>query len=132
MIALLRIVPLWGWLALALAASIGGNLLQARAAIIEEATAPLERELTDLRHARQLESAMAEAAAAQHDQLLEDLDAIAARGARVEVRYVDRVRQLPAPACAPGAQRVEAWNTYAEEGTNEPAAEAPGQRPGGG
>lgn len=133
MIAILRIVPVWAWLAAALALSAFGNLFQLHRSMVAAELAPLQAQLAAAEEQDRIARALAAYAARDAEALLTELRVIADRAKETEVRYVDRVRQLPAPACAPTAERVDAWNIYAEEArTHEPAAEDPGRSPGSG
>lgn len=104
-------------LPLALALSVAGNLgllwalSAAKARADADLQAAIERGRADAieRHAGQ-QSALIELAELDRSLLLQDLREIAARAEQVRVVYRDRIRELPAPECAPGAERVEAVN----------------------
>ena len=53
---------------------------------------------------------VAAAAVRDRDQLLADLRAIADRGQQTRTVYRDRIREIPAATCAPGAERMDAAN----------------------
>lgn len=95
---------------LALLASLGLNAWQAKRAVEEAVAAPLQARIDTLEADATLTAVVA-VARREDDLELERLRAeLAAAEGQVRVVYRDRVRELPAPACAPGQGRVEAWN----------------------
>lgn len=55
-------------------------------------------------------SLVAALAQADNAALVADLSAIAERAQQTRTVYRDRIRELPAPTCAPGAERMTAAN----------------------
>lgn len=105
------------WLPLALVASLIGNtwllsrLGAANARADAEIAAAVERGRAD---AAELQASQQKTLASKADKdraaLVQELEAIAAASARERVVYVDRIKTLPAPECAPGQERMDAVN----------------------
>lgn len=104
-----------------LLASLAGNVWQLRQGVEAAADCRAQREAaaaTGEERGRRLaaeETAartaqIAAAAASDHVQLLADLRAIADRGQQTRTVYRDRIREIPAATCAPGAERMDAAN----------------------
>jgi len=73
--------------------------------------AQLQGEVNALERAQAVSGALAEAGRADHENMLAELEAIAARGRQTRVVYRTVATENPlADACKPGAQRVEAVN----------------------
>jgi hypothetical protein len=103
-------IPLWAYLALALAISLGLNIFQAKDRWIQEAVAPIQQELDTLKVTDKAEDDIA-ALKKEHDTELQKVkDGNKNRSGKREVVYRDRVLTLPAAGCAPGADRVDSWN----------------------
>lgn len=103
-------VPWFAGVVLALLTSLGLNAWQAKRAVEEAVAAPLRAQVAALEADATLTAVVA-VARREDDLELERLRAeLAAAEGQVRVVYRDRVRELPAPACAPGQGRVDAWN----------------------
>lgn len=71
----------------------------------------LQGKVNALETAQAVSGALAEAGRADHENMLAELEAIAARGRQTRVVYRNVATANPlADACKPGAQRVEAVN----------------------
>lgn len=102
--------PTWAILGLLLVVSLGFNLWQAKREWIEEATEPLQEEIDALQATARINNTIA-ALRARHDvELREARDNVQVVEGERQVVYRDRLVTLPAPTCAPGAERVDAWN----------------------
>lgn len=100
-------------LALALLVSLAVNVHQFAERRVARAVAPLEATITTLQGAAREADAVRAARVAAEAQIATLQDQLRAAQADVEVRYVTRIREIPAPACAPTAARVAAWNELA-------------------
>jgi hypothetical protein len=105
-----------------LLASLAGNALQLHGRIEASAECRAQREAaaaTAQERGRRLaaeETAnrtaqVAAAAVEEREKLLADLRAIADRGQQTRTVYRDRIREIPAATCAPGAERMDAANS---------------------
>lgn len=121
MIVALRAVPLPVWLAVALAASLGGNLYQVYRAGVAAAEAKhaADKAAADARAAAQAAvndaaRLLAEERARQRDELAKDILVLHESAASQVSRYRSWVSRLPPlPAnCGPGRDRVDAFNRY--------------------
>lgn len=112
-------------LALALLLSLACNVWQygreraTRARLAERDTAAqviarAEGRASALGEAWQRAATVADAAAMDRQQLLDELAAIAERARERVVIYRDRIAHLPPPTCAPGAERMQAVNALLE------------------
>lgn len=101
--------------------SAGANLWQWRASALDRAACAADRqrevEVAIEQGRRQAAeetatraSLIATLAQADNSALLAELAGIADRGRKIRVVYRDRIRELPAPTCAPGAERMDAVN----------------------
>jgi hypothetical protein len=105
------------YIAAALALSLAGNLWLVRAwqsastRASAEIAAAVERGRAEAaeRHSDR-QGQLIELAELDRALLMGELRDIASRATGVRTVYRDRVRELPAPTCAPGAERVEAVN----------------------
>jgi len=71
----------------------------------------LQGKVNALERAQAVSGALAEAGRADHENMLAELEAIAARGRQTRVVYRSVATENPlAAACKPGAQRVETVN----------------------
>ena len=103
-------IPLWAYLALALAISLGLNVWQAKSRWIQEAVAPLQQQLDTFVATDKAEDAMGELKV-KHDAEIQALKKEnQSKSGKRQVVYRDRVLTLPAAGCAPGQDRVDAWN----------------------
>ena len=101
-------------LALALCISLGINFAQYRADLIEDTKAPLQAQIDAATRRQEVTDAVAAARVAD-DKALRALEAqLASKQVEVRIEYRTRVSTLPAPSCAPGHERVEAWNMLAK------------------
>jgi len=99
----------------ALIASLAANAFQWREAGIKEATAPLANKIFRLELTAAANSRIA-TMRAEHDKALAAARARIAEASKEDgVRYERVIQRLPAPACAPGKDRVAAWNEIAGE-----------------
>jgi hypothetical protein len=105
-------------LSLALAASMTGNFLQARAAWVAHGEAKaakkvdaLATENAGLKQTAAINDALKQAATPQNAALLAELEGIAERGRAVRVVYRQAATKAPLPAvCVPGQERMDAVN----------------------
>jgi hypothetical protein len=98
---------------LVLLVSLGVNVHQFASARVAAAVAPLEQTITTLQATARESDAVREARV-ESERTIAVLQAQLAEAQNdVEVRYVTRIRELPAPACAPTRARVDAWNEIA-------------------
>jgi hypothetical protein len=116
-----RLSPIGGTTAVAiiglLLISLGVNLmltrawLDARRSASAEIAAAVERGKAEAaqEHADR-QSGLVQLAELDRALVMQELREIAARAEGVRIVYRDRIRELPAPTCAPGADRVEAVN----------------------
>ena len=103
-------IPLWAYLALALAVSLGFNVWQAKSRWIQEAVAPLQQQLDTFKATDEAEDKMSELKV-KHDAEIQALkEENRSKSGKRQVAYRDRVLTLPAAGCAPGQDRVDAWN----------------------
>lgn len=102
-------------LAIALCASIGLNVSQFLHHFRAEIEAPLVAQVEAYAVADTLNAAVAKARARDLATIARLQGELATRQVETVTVYRDRVRTLPAPSCAPGADRVAAWNTLALE-----------------
>lgn len=100
-------------LAISLCISLGINIAQWRASLIEDARAPLEAQIASTSHQLDIGHAIAAARSIDDSELLRLRADLAAAQGRTTTYYRTEVEKLPAPACAPGSSRVEAWNSIA-------------------
>lgn len=105
--------PIAGYLLIALAVSLGFNAWQLKSKIVADAKAPLVKKIEVLEVTAAVTTKISELRV-QHDKELQKLrDEADQRGTKREIVYETKVRTLPAPACAPGQARVNAWNETA-------------------
>jgi hypothetical protein len=108
-------------LAVLLVASVGTNVWQLREGAFEDgetagaaaANAELAKttgKVEALNEALSRAATVSTEASADDEQLRTDLAAIVDRGRERVVVYRDRVKQLPAAACPPGQERLDATN----------------------
>lgn len=102
-------------LALSLIASLAVNLLQFRSATRADAVAPVQAKLDTATDHVEKSDGIAGQRVTDDAELQEATAGAASDSVQTITRYVDRVEYLPAPACAPGADRVAAWNTIIGE-----------------
>lgn len=102
--------PAWAVLGLLLAVSLWFNLWQAKREWIEEATAPLQDEIDALTASARMNDTIADLRARHDVELAAARNNVQVVEGERQVVYRDRLVQLPAPTCAPGAARVDAWN----------------------
>lgn len=108
------------WLAgaaLALLLSLGGNLWQWRASAAAEArregeiaTAIEQGKRLAAEELAETERKLAEFSLGDRDAILAELNEIAQKAQATRTVYRDRIREIPAATCAPGAERMEAAN----------------------
>lgn len=103
-------VPWFAGVVLALLASLGLNAWQAKRAVEEAVAAPLRAQVAALEQDATITAVVAVARRADEAELERLRAALAAAEGQTRVVYRDRIRELPAPACAPGQGRVDAWN----------------------
>lgn len=108
-------------LAIALAASIAGNLFmafkwggasgscEARFAGAAQAAEAKGKQAAAEEYAERAAQIAADAVQDRED-IFERLEDIADRGQQTRTVYRDRIREIPAATCAPGAERMEAAN----------------------
>lgn len=105
--------PLSLFLAIALFGSLCLNLFQLNRDSVEKATAPLKSQIAGMEHTADTNNQLAKLGT-QHQAELEAARAAAGEvQVRREVVYRDRVEKLEPAKCAPGADRVDAWNAAA-------------------
>jgi hypothetical protein len=118
MIALPLTTKLMAGLGLALALSLSANVYQLRRAWMHAAEdrtaaerATLQAQVQAAQHQQAIQQALADRAARDNAELLNDLATIAerARTDRVRIRTINRANPLPAQ-CSPGMERVESVN----------------------
>lgn len=103
-------VPWVAGVVLALLASLGLNAWQAKRAVEEAVAAPLRAQVAALEQDATITAVVAVARRADEAELERLRRELAAAEGQTRVVYRDRIRELPAPACAPGQGRVDAWN----------------------
>lgn len=105
--------PLSLFLALGLFGSLCLNLFQFNKAAVEEATAPLKTQIAGMEHTADTNNQLA-ALGTKHQAELEEARAAAGEAQVLrEVVYRDRIANVGPAKCAPGADRVDAWNAAA-------------------
>ena len=100
-------------LVLALAVSLGINASQFLSRYRADIEAPLVQEITARKHADRVSEAVSKARIDDQRAIAQLQRELQNRQVETVTVYRDRIRQLPAPSCAPGRDRVEAWNTIA-------------------
>lgn len=120
MIALPRL-SLAVWLGAALVVSVGVGVMLARQLAAAETAcearateARLQGEISALRGRADLLNAQVALATADRADLMERLDEVHAAEVAALARLRRLVTALPTPTCAPGAARVEAWNSIGQ------------------
>ena len=103
-------LPWAAGLGAALLLSLAGNAWQAKRAVEVAVAAPLQARIDTLEADATITAVVAVARRADEAELERLRAALAAAEGQTRVVYRDRIRELPAPACAPGQGRVEAWN----------------------
>ena len=101
-------------LSLALCISLGINFWQILSRAVADAEAPLKAQLAAMEQADAINAAVAEARLADGRELERMRAAVVAAEGQTRAVYRDRIRTLPAASCAPGADRVAAWNAIAQ------------------
>lgn len=76
----------------------------------EHKTAVAEGRVAAFEDAAAKAKAIAEGARMDRAAILAELDTIARRAQQTRTVYRDRIREVPAATCAPGRERVDAWN----------------------
>ena len=104
-------------LAIALCISVGINIAQYRSDLIEDVTAPLQAQIDTYTVTERINVEVSKARAADGRELERLRRELATRQVETVTKWRTTVRQLPAPACSPGHERVAAWNTLATEVT---------------
>lgn len=109
--------PAWAVLTLALAASLGLNLWQAKDRWIKDATAPLQAKIDGLTATAGAEDKISQLRGEHDRELAQAREDAAANTGKRQVVYRDRIREVPVPFCPPGQDRVDAWNAAGQEAT---------------
>lgn len=100
-------------LALALCISVGINIAQYRADLIEDVTAPLQAQIDTYTVTERINVEVSKARAADGRELERLLRELATRQVETVTLWRTKIEQLPPPACSPGHERVAAWNALA-------------------
>lgn len=100
-------------LAVCLCISLGINFAQFVTGRVAAARAPLVAQVASMERTAAISHAVAAARSIDDAELARLRKLVGTRETQTLTVYRDRVRQLPAPACAPGHARVEAWNAIA-------------------
>lgn len=114
-------------LSLALAISIAGNVFQlyqqghaaGKAAGEQTAADQLGAavgEVKALRETAERAASVADGAAKEFADVASDVAAIAEASRKRQIVYVDKIKEVPAATCAPGVERMEAFNAALDGG----------------
>lgn len=109
---MIRIYAIAG-LSLTLAVSLGLNASQFLSRYRADIEAPLVAEIEAREHVDKVNAAVSKARVDDQRTIAKLQRDITTKQTQTVTVYRDRIRQLPAPSCAPGLDRVEAWNTIA-------------------
>lgn len=105
--------PAWVLLALLLLVSVVLNLWQFQRKAVADAVEPLQDQLEGFQATAKAEDKII-GLKAEHDEQLAKMETqLKKRATKREIIYRDRVTSLPSAGCAPGQDRVDAWNAAA-------------------